>query len=64
MILTKMQALKDETKMTYQDMDTAILNCSKFNEDYYYGFGGWSRGDLSHNGKLYFDSIYDFRFAN
>lgn len=51
-------------KMTYQDMDTAILNCSKFNEDYYYGFGGWSRGDLSHNGKLYFDSIYDFRFAN
>lgn len=44
-------------KMTYQDMDTAVLRYDPDYAENYYPFGGWHDSDLSHNGHLYFDTI-------
>ena len=49
-------------KMTYQDMDTAVLRHDTFMERYSYAKGGWQKSDLSHNGRLYFNSIQQYRF--
>ena len=47
-------------KLTYQAMDTAILNYDNNRATYSYGYGGWRNSDLSHNGKFYFK----YRFNN
>lgn len=49
-------------KLTYQNMDTAILKSDLYKNMYTYQFGGFKNSDLSHNGKLYFKNIRNFRF--
>lgn len=51
-------------KLTYQAMDTAILNYDNNRATYSYGYGGWRNSDLSHNGKFYFKNIKKYRFNN
>ena len=49
-------------KLTYQNMDTAILKSDLYKNMNTYEFGGFKNSDLSHNGKLYFKNIRNFRF--
>ena len=51
-------------KMTYQSMDTAILVYNPDRALYGYGFGGWHDGDLSHNGHMYFENIWNYHFGS
>lgn len=51
-------------KLTYQAMDTAVLNYDNNRATYSYGYGGWRNSDLSHNGKFYFKNIKKYRFNN